>query len=202
MDEHKIGSARTIIVLGASAGGVEALAKVLSTLPADLPAAVAIVLHTGPGAPRLLADIWSKHSALPVAYAQGGERLAEGQVYVAPPDRHLEVDGDGCLHLSEGPRLHLSRPSVDRLFETAVQAFGNRTIGVILTGGDGDGAAGMRAIHAAGGIGIVQEPSDAKDPSMPLTTLRTDHPRYCLPLRDIGARLAELSASLATFDAA
>lgn len=202
MDEHKIDGARTIIVLGASAGGVEALAKVLSALPTDLTAAVAIVLHTGPGTARPLADIWNEHSTLPVAYAKGGERLAEGQVYVAPPDQHLEVDGDGRLRLSDSSRLHPAHPSVDRLFETAVQAFGSRTIGVILTGGDGDGAAGMRAIHAAGGIGVVQEPSDAKDPSMPLTTLRTDHPRYCLPLRDIGARLGELSASLAASDAA
>lgn len=202
MDEHKVAGARTIIVLGASAGGVQALAKVLSTLPADVPAAVAIVLHSGPGSPHLLADIWNEHSTLPVAYASEDEQLEEGRVYVAPPDRHLEVDDQGRLHLTDGPPLHHSRPSVDRLFETAVKAFGSRTIGVILTGGDGDGAAGMRAIHAAGGIGVVQEPSDAKDPSMPLTTLRTDHPRYCLPLREIGARLGELSVSLAACDAA
>lgn len=189
--------AETIIVIGASAGGIEALKQVLSKLPRDLHAAVAIVLHSGPNSPRLLATIWNDHSTLPVAYAAGGERLDRGRVYVAPPDQHLEVTEPRHLRLDDGPRVLYSRPSADRLFETAVKAFGNRTIGVILTGGDGDGAAGMRAIHAAGGIGVVQEPSDSKDPSMPLTTLRTDHPRYCVPLRDIGALLGELAVKLA-----
>lgn len=195
MDASRISSTdtATIIVIGASAGGVDALKQVLSKLPADLPAAVAIVLHTGPNSPRLLADIWNKHSRLPVRYAIGGETVCAGQVYVAPPDQHLEIIDGGRLRLDDGPRVLYSRPSADRLFETAVKVFGNRTIGVILTGGDGDGAAGMRAIHAAGGIGVVQEPSDSIDPSMPLTTLRTDHPRYCVPLRDIGALLGDLT---------
>jgi len=189
-------NAETIIVIGASAGGLDALKQLLSKLPVELPAAVAIVLHSGPNSPRLLADIWNQHSTLPVSYAIGGETLRAGQVYVAPPDQHLEIIEGGRVHLDDGPRVMYSRPSVDRLFETAVKVFGNRTIGVILTGGDGDGAAGMRAIHGAGGIGVVQEPSDSKDPSMPLTTLRTDHPRYCVPLRDIGALLGDLALSL------
>lgn len=198
MDANRISSTdtATIIVIGASAGGVDALKQVLSKLPADLPAAVAIVLHTGPNSPRLLADIWNKHSRLPVRYAIGGETVCAGQVYVAPPDQHLEIIDGGRLRLDDGPRVLYSRPSADRLFETAVKVFGKRTIGVILTGGDGDGAAGMRAIHAAGGIGVVQEPSDSVDPSMPLTTLRTDHPRYCVPLRDIGALLGDLTLGL------
>jgi two-component system chemotaxis response regulator CheB len=188
--------AETIIVIGASAGGIDALKQVLAKLPAELPAAVAIVLHSGPNSPRLLADIWNQHSILPVSYAIGGETLRAGQVYIAPPDQHLEVIDGARFHLDDGPRVMYSRPSVDRLFETAVKVFGKRTIGVILTGGDGDGAAGMRAIYGAGGIGVVQEPSDAKDPSMPLTTLRTDHPRYCMPLRDIGALLDDLTLGL------
>jgi two-component system chemotaxis response regulator CheB len=189
-------NAETLIVIGASAGGVDALKHVLSGLPADLPAAVAIVLHSGPNSPHMLADIWNQHSTLPVSYAIGGETMQAGQVYIAPPDQHLVVIGGGRLHLDDGPRVMYSRPSVDRLFETAAQVFARQTIGVILTGGDGDGAAGMRAIYGAGGIGIVQEPSDSKDPSMPLTTLRTDHPRYCVPLREIGALLGELVLGL------
>ena len=189
-------NAETLIVIGASAGGIDALKHVLARLPADLPAAVAIVLHSGPNSPRMLADIWNQHSTLPVSYAIGGETMQAGHVYIAPPDQHLEVIGGGRLHLDDGPRVMYSRPSVDRLFETAAQVFGKHTLGVILTGGDGDGAAGMRAIHGAGGIGIVQEPSDSKDPSMPLTTLRTDHPRYCVPLRDIGALLGDLVLGL------
>jgi two-component system chemotaxis response regulator CheB len=198
MDASKINGnvAETLIVIGASAGGIDALKQVLSKLPADLPAAVAIVLHSGPNSPRLLADIWNQHSSLPVSYASGGEVLQVEQVYIAPPDEHLEVIDGGRLHLDDGPRVLYSRPSADRLFETAAKVFGKRTIGVILTGGNGDGAAGMRAIHAAGGIGVVQEPSDSADPSMPLTTLRTDHPRYCVPLRDIGALLGELALRL------
>jgi two-component system chemotaxis response regulator CheB len=198
MDDHPTTSTpvQTLIVIGASAGGIEAIKQVLAKVPADIPAAIAIVLHTGPNGPRLLADIWAKHTHLPVNYALGQEMLAAGHVYIAPPDQHLEVTGDGRLHLDDGPRVLYSRPSADRLFETAVEAFAKRTIGVVLTGGDGDGAAGMRAIYAAGGIGVVQEPSDAADPSMPLTTLRTDHPRYCVPLRDIGALLGELAVRL------
>ncbi len=198
MDANTLNSrhAETLIVIGASAGGIDALKQVLSGLPANLPAAVAIVLHSGPNSPRLLADIWNQHSRLPVSYAIGGEALQAGRVYIAPPDQHLEVINGPRLQLDDGPRVLYSRPSVDRLFETAVKVFGKRTIGVILTGGDGDGAAGMRAIHAAGGIGVVQEPSDSADPSMPLTTLRTDHPRYCVPLRDIGALLSELASGL------
>lgn len=197
MEDPTLNHADTLIVIGASAGGVDALKQVLSKVPTDLQAAIAIVLHSGPNSPRLLAEIWTQHSVLPVRYAVGGERLLKGQVYVAPPDQHLVVTEGPRLRLDDGPRVQYSRPSADRLFETAAQYYGQQTIGVVLTGGDGDGAQGMRAIFAAGGIGVVQEPSDAKDPSMPLTTLRTDHPRYCVPLRDIGELLGELAGARA-----
>lgn len=197
MDDMTQLPAETIIVVGASAGGVDAFKQILARMPADIPAATVIVLHSGAASPLLLADIWGEHTQMPVGYASDGQPLMQGKVYIAPPDRHLQVDAERCLRLDDGPKVLYSRPSVDQLFETAVRAYGRRTIGVILTGGDGDGAAGMQAIHAAGGIGIVQEPSDAKDPSMPLTSLRKDHPRYCLPLRDIGERLGELATQLA-----
>jgi two-component system chemotaxis response regulator CheB len=186
-------TARKLIVIGASLGGIAALKQILSHLTPDLPAAVAIVLHSGPDSPMVLDSIWEGHTRLPVAYARGAEQLRAGHVYIAPPDQHLSVIEGRRLHLDAGPKLHHSRPAVDRLFESAVAVYGNQVIGVILIGGDGDGSAGMRAIHAAGGIGVVQEPSDSQDPSMPLTALRTDHPRYCLPLRDIGGLLQDLA---------
>lgn len=197
MDDMQFQTAETIIVVGGSAGGIDAFKQVLGTVPADIQAAIAIVLHTSPGNSRMLADLWNEHSALPVSYATDGQPIRTGHVYVAPPDQHLQVSTKRCLRLDNGPKVLYLRPSVDQLFETAVRAYGNRTIGVILTGGDDDGLHGMRAIHAAGGIGIVQEPSDAKDPSMPLTSLRADHPRYCVPLRDIGELLSDLAARLA-----
>lgn len=171
--------------------------RILSALPADLPAALTMVLHTTPSAPPGLIEGWQAQCALAVSYAINGEIASNGRVYVAPADQHLLVGSEGQLVLDDGPRVRYSRPSVDRLFETAAQYFRNRTIGVILTGGDGDGAAGMRAITAASGIGVVQEPSDSKDPSMPLTTLRTDHPRYCVPLREMAGLLSDLAARLA-----
>jgi two-component system chemotaxis response regulator CheB len=197
MHDSRHDRAQTLIVIGASAGGSEAIRRILSALPADLPAALAIALDTRPGVPPGLIEGWQAQCALTVSYAVNGEIASNGRVYVAPADQHLLVGSECHLLLDDGPRVRYSRPSVDRLFETAAQYFRNRTIGVILTGGDGDGAAGMCAITAVSGIGVVQEPSDSKDPSMPLTTLRTDHPRYCVPLREMAGLLSDLAARLA-----
>ena len=185
--------ARTLIVIGAAAGGIAALNKVLASFTPALPATVVIVLHTAAGHAQGLIAEWNAHCQLPVAYAQGGEALDAGRVYVAPYDQHLEVSDDRRLRVSAAPRRNNHRPSADHLFESASQVYGPRSIGVVLTGANGDGAEGMQAIYACGGIGVVQEPSDSVNPSMPLTTLRTDHPRYCVPLRDIGELLEELA---------
>lgn len=194
MEDSATVRARKLIVIGAAAGGIAALNKVLASFTPALQATVVIVLHTATGHANGLIAEWNAHCSLPVAYAQGDETLAPGCVFVAPHDQHLEITDSRRLRFSAAPRRNHQRPSADHLFESAAQVYGAHAIGVVLTGADGDGAQGMQAIYACGGIGVVQEPSDAVNPSMPLTTLRTDHPRYCVPLRDIGELLEELAA--------
>lgn len=181
--------AHKIIVIGASTGGDQAVRQILQTLPGDLDASVLIALHPRSG----VSGNWENVGALPVRYARQGDAIVPGHVYIAPPLRHLEVDADCLLQLSEPTPGLRPIPWADRLFLTAVSVFGNRVIGVVLTGNDSDGSQGMKAIHDAGGVGIVQEPSDAADPSMPLSSLRIDHPAYCLPLREISAVLGKLA---------
>src|SRR5882757_5814084 len=150
---------RDIIVVGASLGGIQALSKLLGGFSQDLPAAQLVVLHTGARSPRLLDDILGRHSALPVAYGEDGEPVRPGRVYVAQPDRHLIVAPPGVLGLTDGPKVNHVRPAADVLFASAATVYGPRVIGVVLTGGDCDGTAGLRQIKAAGGIGVVQAPA-------------------------------------------
>lgn len=167
---------RDIVVIGGSEGSFGPLRQILSGLPADFPAAVLIVVHTGSSSPRLLASIFDAWSALPVVYGDEGVPVEAGRVYFAPPGRHLEVVAPGVLHLSDGPKLHLSKPAVDRLFGTAAAVFGGRVVSLILSGNDGDGAAGAAAVRAAGGICLVQDPGDALVSSMPVRAIEKDHP--------------------------
>jgi two-component system chemotaxis response regulator CheB len=118
-------SIRDIIVIGGSEGSFEPLRAILTGLPTDIPAAILIVMHTGPSSPRLLASIFGTWSTLPVAYGKDGDRVEHGHVYVAPPDKHLEVVEPGVIHLSDGPKVKFSRPAADRLFETAAAVFGS-----------------------------------------------------------------------------
>nr|WP_256737507.1 chemotaxis protein CheB [Pseudomonas sp. dw_358] len=183
-----------VIVIGACAGGHEAVTHILHALPADFPAAVLVALHPPAGTTHRAATLWSKPGQLLVRQAEHGVAITAGQAYISPPLRHLEVDGGSRLILSDPIAGLRPVPWVDRLFLSAVAAFGDRVIAVVLTGGDSDGSQGMRAVHDVGGIGIVQEPSDAADPSMPLSSLRIDHPAYCLPLREIAGVLRKLAA--------
>lgn len=167
---------RDIVVIGGSEGSFAPLRQILSALPANFPAAVLIVVHTGPSSPRLLASIFDSWSALPVEYAEDGIAIETGRVYLAPPGRHLEVVEPGLLHLSNGPKIHFSKPAVDRLFHTAAAVFGNRVVSLILSGNDGDGAFGAAAVRAAGGLSLVQDPGDALVSSMPVRAIEKDHP--------------------------
>lgn len=180
------------IVVGASAGGVQALTALVRDLPADLPAAVFLVLHIPSDAPSLLPAILARESHLTVAHATNGEEIRLGRVYVAPPDHHLLIEKHH-IRLVHGPKENLHRPSIDALFRSAALWAGSRTIGVILTGARDDGAAGMRAIKQRGGIAIVQDPEEASFPSMPLSVLQRLKVDYSLPLREIAPLLYRLS---------
>lgn len=183
---------RDTIVIGASAGGVRALSKLVSDLPANLPAAVFIVLHIPSDAPSLLPAILSREAKLPVVHARNGEQIVKRKIYVAPPNHHLLIEGTH-VKLVHGPKENLHRPSIDVLFRSAARWGGPRVIGVVLTGALDDGATGMRLIKQRGGMAIVQDPFEAPFPSMPMSVLKTVKVDYSLPLTAIAPLLNELS---------
>ncbi|MEX2643520.1 MAG: chemotaxis protein CheB [Acetobacterales bacterium] len=182
---------RDVIAIGASAGGVKALATLMSHLPADLPAAVFIVQHVGQTS--YLASILDAAGPLPVAEAVRGEMVVPGRVYVAPPGLRLMLH-DGHVLLRRGPHENLARPAVDPLFRSAASSFGPRVTGVVLTGALSDGTAGLRAIKQCGGMAVVQDPLDAAVPDMPANACRHVDVDHCVPLADLGALLARLSS--------
>lgn len=161
---------RDIVVIGASAGGVEALATVVASLPGDLAAAVFIVLHMAAEGPSHLPEILARNGRLDVRFARAGDRIEHGRVYVAPPDRHLRFAA-GALVLDSGPRESGHRPAIDPLFRSAAGAFGPRVVGVVLSGMRNDGTAGLAEIKRCGGVAIVQDPGDAAYPGMPQSAI-------------------------------
>ena len=161
---------RDIIVIGGSTGSGQVLKLLLSELPRDLEASVFITTHVPSGSGGYLADMLDRTSALPVAQAIDGQPIEKGQVYVAPPDRHLIID-DGTVRLGDGPRENMARPSIDPLFRSAALSYGPRAVGVIVTGMLNDGASGLWAIKQAGGTAVVQHPLDAEADQMPLAAL-------------------------------
>lgn len=182
---------RRVIVIGASAGGVEALRALVRALPADMAAPIALVLHVG--AQSLLPELLEAAGRLPARHAQNGEPLLRGRITVAPPGKHLLVH-DGHLLLRRGPRENLARPAIDPLFRSAACSFGGGTIGVVLSGALNDGTAGLGAIKRCGGTAIVQEPGEADFPEMPLSALRHVAVDACLPIAGIAAELARRAA--------
>ncbi|HEY7062836.1 MAG TPA: chemotaxis protein CheB [Chloroflexota bacterium] len=182
-----------LIVVGASAGGVEALMELVSGLPSDLPAAVCVVLHVPASGTSMLPQILNRAGTLSASHARDGELLRHGRVYVAPPDSHL-VTEPARLRLVAGPRENGHRPSVDVLFRTAAAAYGPRAIGVVLSGTLDDGTAGLLAIKRRGGVAVVQQPADARYPGMPQSALEHVVVDYALPVADMGPVLARLAA--------
>jgi two-component system chemotaxis response regulator CheB len=158
-----------IVAIGGSAGAFSVLREIAAALPADLPAAVLVVIHVGPG-PTILPTILNESGPLPAKFAQDGEPIEKGRIYVAPADRHLLVE-DGLMAVRHGPRENSSRPAIDPLFRSVAAARGPRAIGVVLSGALSDGAAGLVAIKRCGGIAVVQDPADADHPSMPQSAI-------------------------------
>jgi two-component system chemotaxis response regulator CheB len=185
-------SPTTIIVIGASAGGVEAIRTVVSALPANLDAAVFVTLHIGAHRSDLPA-LLTRAGSLPAKHPKDREPIIRGRIYVSPPDHHMLVEADG-VRLSKGPRENWARPAVDPMFRSAAQAFGPAVIGVILTGGLNDGTAGLIEIKANGGTAIIQDPNDAYNPSMPESALEHVDVDHILVAAEIGRSLAKMAA--------
>ncbi|HJT87968.1 MAG TPA: chemotaxis protein CheB [Bryobacteraceae bacterium] len=180
-----------IIVVGASAGGVEPLRKLVSAFPPAMDAAIFVVLHTHAAAESLLPQILSRVSALPAESARDGTLFETGRIYVAPPDRQLLLH-DGSLRVVRGPKENLHRPSIDVLFRSAAMGYGHRVIGVLLSGADDDGTAGMLAIKRLGGVTVAQQPAESLYPDMPESAVRTVCPDFILPVTEIGKTLVAL----------
>jgi two-component system, chemotaxis family, protein-glutamate methylesterase/glutaminase len=181
-----------VVVLACSAGGLDALTRVLGALPADFPAAVLAVCHLDPNRPSLLAEILASRTGLAVRQAGHGERPRPGVVHVASPDRHLRLRPDGCLVLSGGPPVHYCRPAADPLLESVAAVCGSQAVAVVLTGGGSDGAAGALAVHNAGGVVWAQDRATAHNPGMPTAADATGAVDRVLPLDAIGPALAAL----------
>jgi two-component system, chemotaxis family, protein-glutamate methylesterase/glutaminase len=185
-----------IVVVGASAGGVEALTDLAASLPGDLPAAVFVVLHLPATGTSALPEILRRHGPLPAAHVKDGEPIQPGRVYVAPPDHHVLLR-TGHVHLSRGPRENGHRPAIDPLFRSAAREYATRVIGLVLSGALDDGTAGLLAIKSRGGTAVVQDPADALYPGMPGSALEHVQVDHVAAAASMGKLLARLITDLA-----
>ena len=184
-----------IVVVGASAGGVEAISTIAAGLPRDLRAAVFVVLHLSRGR-SVLPEILTRVGQLPATHPQDGETFFHGRIYVAPPDHHMTLEGS-TIRVQHGPTENGVRPAVDPLFRSAARMFGPRVVGVILTGSLDDGTAGMAAVKGAGGVTIVQDPAEAFAPSMPRSAAEFVSVDHVLPLKEIPMLIERLAKETA-----
>ena len=182
----------SIIVVGASAGGVTALQELVAGLPADLPVPVVVVLHVDPRHRSLLAEILGRRAPMTVETAADGMAMAPATIYIAPPGAHLLVNPDGRLSLTHSELVHFVRPSADLLFESAAGAYGPRTIAVVLTGTGTDGAMGVEAVKKTGGTVIAQDEATSDYFGMPSSAIATGCVDFVLGLDEIPAALVTL----------
>lgn len=184
---------RNVIVIGASAGGFEAIKRVVSELPADLDAAVFIVWHMAADVRGILPQVLNKIDTLPAAHAIDEEQVVHGRIYVAPPDRHLLLER-GRVRVTRGPKENRFRPAIDPLFRSAAIAYGTQVIGVILSGALDDGTAGIWAVKQQGGLAVIQDPDDAEVSSMPTNAMNAVNADYILPIEGMGTLLTRLAS--------
>lgn len=181
-----------LIVIGASAGGVEALSNLVRELPAELPAAILIVIHIPVHGKSVMPTILNRAGALLAVHPQDGQPIQPGQIYVAPTNHHLLVKHN-TIHLTLGPKENGHRPAIDPLFRTAARYYGPRAVGVILSGLLDDGTAGLLAIKKQGGVALVQDPEEAFYDSMPRSAIANVAVDHVLTLSGIAARLVQLA---------
>jgi two-component system chemotaxis response regulator CheB len=182
---------RDLVAIGASAGGVEALAFLCTKLPAQFPATILITQHLPSHSNSALDQVLTGAGQLPATFARHGDTLRKGQIFLAPPGCHLIADGDRLL-LGNGPRENNVRPAIDPMLRSAALCCGPRAIGIVLTGTLGDGASGLKAVQQCGGITVVQDPDDAAFPEMPRTALNRSIPDHIVRLSDLPALLNSL----------
>lgn len=182
-----------IVVVGASLGGLHAVSELLAVLPDEVDLPVVLAQHRAPDSDRdSLEALLRRHTSRVVVEAGDKDVIRPRHVYVAPPDYHLLVEEEGSFALSTDERVQYARPSVDVLFESAADAYGERTIGVVLTGANADGAAGLLAIRDVGGVAIVQDPETAEARQMPDAAIRATAADAILPVREMGTFLLGL----------
>jgi two-component system, chemotaxis family, protein-glutamate methylesterase/glutaminase len=194
--QEQAGTPPFLVVVGGSAGSIEALQTVVGGLPADLPASVIVVVHVGSGQPSALDRILDRAGPLPASTARDGEPMARGHIYVAPPDKHLILQ-DGHLPTLYGPRQNRSRPAIDPLFSSAAR-FDGRVIAIVLSGMLDDGTMGALLVKEAGGTVIVQSPADASFSSMPASAIAHAGANYVLPAAEIAGIVTALVSRGAT----
>jgi two-component system, chemotaxis family, protein-glutamate methylesterase/glutaminase len=183
---------KDMVVIGASAGGIDALKTLVAALPKDLKAAIFVTIHVAPYSMGILPEILERSGALAASNAKDWEAIQNGRIYVAPPDYHLLFEKEGYVRITHGPRENRFRPAIDPMFRAAAYCFGPQVIGVILTGWLDDGTAGLRAVRERGGTTIVQHPDDAFAPSMPLNAIKHVEVDHILAVKDIGPMLVHL----------
>lgn len=182
---------RDIIVIGASAGGIEALQKLCAALPRGLPTAFFVVLHVDPFAKSYLPQILNRTGPLKAIHAEDSAPIRQGHIYVAPPNRHLLIE-NGHIHLSRGPKENRHRPAINATFRSAALAYGSRVVGVVLSGALDDGTAGLWEIKRRGGIAIVQDPMEALFPDMPQSALNNVAVDYIQSVNELAPLLTRL----------
>lgn len=183
---------RDWIVIGGSGGALNVICRLVRALPDDFPATLVAVLHGGLVEPEMVLELIGRNTTLRVSQAERGETALAGHLYIAPPGHHLVIRPHGILEFDDGPKVLNCRPAADPLFQSAAEVFGSRVIGLVLSGGGGDGTQGLVAIKAHGGLSVVQSPADSLSPDMPTSALLGDHPDFSVLVDDLGPLLVGL----------